>query len=123
MINLMFCGNDKIYDGLLISLLSIVKYNKEPLNINVITVDLSDIDEKYTPITEEHRKELEEVIKPYNFIRSNKGQIPDNTFREKELEKPEWYVSEEFKLSEFYTDIMNIYSDIFIALKNNRSNE
>ena len=56
MINLMFCGNDKIYDGLLISLLSIVKYNKEPLNINVITVDLSDIDEKYTPITEAHRK-------------------------------------------------------------------
>ena len=31
--------------------------------------------------------ELEEVIKPYNFIRTNKGQIPDNNFREKELEK------------------------------------
>ena len=46
-----------------------------------------------------------------------------NAVIEKELEKPEWYISEEFKLSEFYTDIMNIYSDIFIALKNNRSNE
>ena len=44
-------------------------------------------------------------------------------YREKELEKPDWYISEDFELSEFYTDIMNIYSDIFIALKNNRSNE
>ena len=29
MINLMFCGNDKIYNGILISLISIIKHTKE----------------------------------------------------------------------------------------------
>lgn len=31
--------------------------------------------------------ELEEVIKPYQFTQSNKNEIPENDFREKELEK------------------------------------
>lgn len=44
-------------------------------------------------------------------------------YRDKKVKKPSWYINETFELSEFYTDIMNIYSDIFIALKNNRSNE
>ncbi len=86
MINLMFCGNDKIYDGLLISLLSIVKYSKEPLNINVITVDLSDIDEKYTPITEEHRVELERVIKRANSQSEIKVIDISKQFREEMME-------------------------------------
>lgn len=42
---------------------------------------------KYNGMYSQLFLELEEVIKPYNFIRTNKGQIPDNTFREKELEK------------------------------------
>ena len=40
MINLMFCGNYKVIDGMIISLLSIVKYCKKPLNIFVLTMDL-----------------------------------------------------------------------------------
>lgn len=42
---------------------------------------------KYNGMYSQLFLELEEVLKPYNFIRTNKGQIPDNTFREKELEK------------------------------------
>lgn len=69
----------------------------------------------------ENKNSIYEVL-PYTLVLGVADRWIDK-YREKELEKPEWYVSEEFKLSEFYTDIMNIYSDIFIALKNNRSNE
>ena len=35
-INVMFCGNDKVIDGMIIATLSIVKYCKKPLNIHII---------------------------------------------------------------------------------------
>lgn len=66
MINLMFCGNDKIFDGLVISLLSITKHTKEALNVFILTVDLHDIDEKYTVITEQHRRILSQIVKAKN---------------------------------------------------------
>lgn len=66
MINLMFCGNDKFYDGMLISLISIIKHTKEALNVYLITIDLKDIDEKYNPISEAQRITIENVIKEVN---------------------------------------------------------
>lgn len=66
MINLLYCGNDKVFDGLLISLLSASKNTKDTIHAYVLTMDLSDIDIKYQPITETHRKFIENVIKKYN---------------------------------------------------------
>ena len=66
MINLMFCGNSKVFDGMVISLLSIVKYTKEPLNVFVLTMDLRNINEDYTPIEKKHIDILEDIIKEKN---------------------------------------------------------
>ena len=66
MINLLYCGNDKVFDGLLISLLSASKHTKDALRAYVLTMDLSDIDPKYQPITEAHRKFIEEVLQKEN---------------------------------------------------------
>ncbi len=66
MINLMFCGNSKVFDGMIISLLSIVKYTKEALNVFILTMDLSSINENYTPVDKEHVKVLEKIIKEKN---------------------------------------------------------
>lgn len=66
MINLLYCGNDKVFDGLLISLLSASKNTKDTLRAYVLTMDLSDIDEKYHPLTENHRKFIEDAIKKNN---------------------------------------------------------
>ena len=66
MINLMFCGNDKVIDGMIISLLSIVKHCDKPLNIYILTMDLHELDEKYMPINEKHVKVLEDIIKRGN---------------------------------------------------------
>ena len=41
-------------------------------------------------------------------------------FRDIKIDGPSWYVVDNFELDEFYLDIMNIYSDIFIALKNDK---
>lgn len=66
MINLLYCGNDKVFDGLMISLLSASKNTKDSIRAYVLTMDLSDIDEKYQPLTEKHRKFLEDMIREQN---------------------------------------------------------
>lgn len=66
MINLLYCGNDKVFDGLLISLLSASKNTNETIRAFVLTMDLSDVDEKFQPLTEAHRKFIEDTIKEQN---------------------------------------------------------
>lgn len=66
MINLMFCGNEKVYDGILISVMSILKHTKETLNVYVLTADLQDINEKYKPITNVQTETIREVLKNKN---------------------------------------------------------
>lgn len=77
MINLMMCGNDKVFDGILITLLSIIKHTKETLNVYLMTMDLSDINEKFVPITEEHRAIIENKLKEKN--NENKVTLIDET--------------------------------------------
>ncbi|MBR3885649.1 MAG: hypothetical protein IKJ33_04240 [Clostridia bacterium] len=66
MINLLYCGNDKVFDGLMISLLSASKNTKDTIRAYVLTMDLRDVNEKYKPLTEQHRKYLEDMIKESN---------------------------------------------------------
>lgn len=66
MINLMFCGNDKVLDGMIISLLSIVKYCNKQLNIFVLTMDLTEMNENYRPITKDQILILENIVKKVN---------------------------------------------------------
>ena len=86
MINLMFCGNDKVFDGMIISLLSIVKHCKEQLNIYILTMDLQEINKSYRPITKEQVKVLEDIILKANS--KSKINIIDITsyFKEEMLE-------------------------------------
>ena len=77
MINLMFCGNDRVFDGMLIALLSIAKNTEEDLNVFIITMDLTEQDENFRPIKEEHRKILEDKIKAKN--KKNKVTLIDAT--------------------------------------------
>lgn len=54
MINIMFAGNDKVFDGILTCLLSIMKRTttQEPLSVYVLTMDVSHIKPEYTALTE-----------------------------------------------------------------------
>ena len=68
MINLLFCGNDGVFDGILTSTLSILKRsrNDEPLRIFVFTMDVSHIKPAYVPIEDGKIDFLNSVVKEYN---------------------------------------------------------
>lgn len=66
MINVMLCGNNKMYDGLLISTISMIKYLQEPVNMYVVTADLRDVDERYVPIDQIQINKLDEIVKKKN---------------------------------------------------------
>ena len=67
MINLMLCGNYKVFDGMLITLLSIIKHTQEALNVYIITMDLTDENEVFKSVTENDREILENAIKKKNI--------------------------------------------------------
>ena len=66
MINLMFCGNKKVFDGLIIAMLSILKHTKEPLHLFILTADLHEINEDFVPLGEEERIKLASILKDAN---------------------------------------------------------
>ena len=68
MINILFCGNDKVFDGMLTCVLSILKRteSEEPFTFYLFTMDASDIKDTYLPISDKQVAFLEGVIKEYN---------------------------------------------------------
>ena len=74
MINIMFCGNDKVFDGALTCALSIMKRStlSEPLRFYMLTMDVSHIKPEYLPISSRQIEFFDKVIKGYN---------PENTVR------------------------------------------
>ena len=68
MINVLFAGNDKVFDGVLTASLSVVKRLDEPrpLTIHIFTMDITRINPKYTPMQEYHRAFIEKSLRDYN---------------------------------------------------------
>ena len=63
MINILFCGNYKVFDGALTELISITNKTKETINCYIFTMELTRLKSEYKSITEEQIKFLNEVIK------------------------------------------------------------
>ncbi len=74
MIDILFCGNVGVFDGMLTCILSILKRTKtsEPFTFHLFTMDVSHLNAKYTPITSEQIVFLQEVVSKYH---------PDNRVR------------------------------------------
>lgn len=68
MINLLFSGNGKVFDGVLSCMLSIFKRTKtkEPFRIFVYTMDVTCMKPEYTAISEKMITFLDKVAKQYN---------------------------------------------------------
>ena len=66
--NLLFSGNDNVFDGILTCLLSILKRTevKEPFMVYILTMDLFRMKPEYIAIKDEKISFLEEVAKEYN---------------------------------------------------------
>ena len=61
--NILFCGDRKIVDGLMISVLSLLKHVTEPLNVYVLTMNYANKKKRYYAITEVELAELEKAMK------------------------------------------------------------
>ena len=66
MINILLCGNKKVFDGALTELLSITNKTKKTINCYIFTMDVSRIKKDYTCITDEQIDFLNEVVKSKN---------------------------------------------------------
>lgn len=68
MINVLFAGNDKVFDGVLTCVLSVLKrtQTREAFTFYLFTMDVSHIKDSYLPIDDKQVSFLEGVVKRYN---------------------------------------------------------
>lgn len=66
MINLLLCGNEKVFDGALTQLISITNRTKEAINCYIFTADLTRIKPEYTAIKDSQIEILDSIIKRKN---------------------------------------------------------
>ena len=66
MINLLLCGNEKVFDGALTELISITNRTQEAIKCYIFTAELTRIKPEYTAINEEQVKFLDKVVKQKN---------------------------------------------------------
>ena len=66
MIALLYCGNRAVFPGMLLSLLSVTEHCKAPLWVHILTMDLTDTDARFTPVTEKQAAFLETTLQRVN---------------------------------------------------------
>ena len=66
MINLLLCGNEKVFDGALTQLISITNRTKEAICCYIFTMDATRIKPEYTCIKDEQINFLNKVVKSKN---------------------------------------------------------
>ena len=66
--DILFCGNDKVFDGVLTAGLSIVRRldAPRPLNIHIFTMELTRVSPAYLPMTEKHARVIENALRRHN---------------------------------------------------------
>ena len=66
--NILFSGNEKVFDGVLTCVLSILKRteSKEPFTFYIMTMDVSHLKPEYTAISDKSISFLDDVVKKYN---------------------------------------------------------
>ncbi len=68
MTDILFCGNDGVFDGMLTCTLSILMRTerKEPLHFHIFTMDVTHLDERYFPLTKEHIDLYRKAVKEFD---------------------------------------------------------
>ena len=82
--NILLCGNEKVFDGALTELISICNKTKEPVNCYKFTAKLTKIRPQYTSIKNEQIEFLNKVVKTKNY-KNNVKKIDVTEIYEKEF--------------------------------------
>ena len=66
--DILFCGNDKVFDGVLTASLSIVRRMefKRPLKIHIFTMELTRVSADYLPMTAAYARMIENALRRHN---------------------------------------------------------
>ena len=67
MVNILFGGNIKVFNGILLCLLSMIEHTNSALNIYVLTADVRELDKDFLPITNNQIDLLNKVVKTKNI--------------------------------------------------------
>lgn len=65
-IHVCYSGNKRIFPGILLSALSVVKHTENPVRLYILTMDLRDTDESYLPVGENQMRILNEALQSKN---------------------------------------------------------
>lgn len=84
MINVVYSGNSAVFEGIMLSVLSMVKKTSQPIFCRILTMNLQDINPAYHPITNGQARLLERVMQEYGNA-DNRVVVLDMTalYREK----------------------------------------
>lgn len=66
MVNILFSGNSKVFDGVVTTLMSITNRTSEPFNAYILTMDLSYLNPNYTPIDDKQIEFIDKAFKNKN---------------------------------------------------------
>ena len=68
MINILYCGNEGVIDGVMTSVLSVLKRTttREPFSFYIFTMDLREVKPSYIPISARSAEYLDRYVKEYN---------------------------------------------------------
>lgn len=66
MVNILLCGNKKVFDGALTLLISMANKTKEPIKCYIFTMDLSRLKPEYLPIEDKQIEFLNKVMQTKN---------------------------------------------------------
>lgn len=68
MMNLLYCGNEGVFDGVLTSALSVVHRlpTPRPITVHLYTMALTRLSPNYTPLTEKHAAFLAQALRRHN---------------------------------------------------------
>lgn len=86
MINLLLCGNEKVFDGALTLLISATNKTKQPIHCYIFTMDATRIKPEYTCIRDEQIDFLNQVVKSKN-IENEVSKIDVTQLYEQEFKK------------------------------------
>ncbi len=67
MINIMYTGNGKMFDGILISLISMLEHTSKPLHVYIITMELKSLNKEFNSISLDQCRFIENLIKKKNL--------------------------------------------------------
>ena len=66
MYNIMYAGNKGVFDGILSSVISLVKFNAEPIHLYLLTMNLTEENDRYLPISEGQKNLILQILQERN---------------------------------------------------------